>query len=169
MIDEVCKKTGSGPSKAPTLSCDEGAGGAPVDCHCAWASGIVAPNNIVGEAAAPGTVFTPPENPPTPPGVPIPYPNSMPPKDSLPIVQACLAARDHRTRISVPNALLLQCCSADLDYCVECHQDMQSACGVGPFSNDWANRVDGELSEVAAPRRTITNGGGGDCQTCGID
>ena len=35
MIDEVCKKTGTGPSKAATLSCDAGAGGAPVDCHCA--------------------------------------------------------------------------------------------------------------------------------------
>lgn len=68
---------------------------------------------------------------------------SVSPGEGRRIVNICMAFDDHRLRVSSPNATLLQCCSRDLNYCVECPQTMNGACGIGGFKNDWANRIDG--------------------------
>lgn len=67
---------------------------------------------------------------------------------ALPTVDKCLAAADHRLRVSIPNHLRLQCCAASVGYCIDCPQDMQGLCIAGPVDNRWANYLDGELPEV---------------------
>lgn len=95
----------------------------------------------------------------------------MAPRDAVPVVNQCLEADDRRVRLSRPNNTRLQCCSAQLGYCVDCPQDMNSGCAVGPNSNTWANQIDGELPEVVRPRSSQRESGGstspdGDCRLC---